>query len=91
MWTVHIPKKVHKAMQGFPPLAQKALLRLVKDLRASGPVAGNWPNYGKLGGNRHHCHIRKGRPTYVVVWWEVREETQTIEVIYAGTHENAPY
>ena len=90
MWTVHIPKKVQKAARDLPPLAQQALRYLVRDLRLNGPVAGNWPNYSKLSGNRHHCHIKKGRPTYVSVWWEIREG-RTIEVTYVGTHEKAPY
>jgi len=90
MWTVHVPKKVQKALRDLPPLVRKALWLLVRDLRLNGPVAGNWPNYGKLSGNRHHCHIKKGRPTYVSVWWELREE-QTLEVTYVGTHEKAPY
>jgi mRNA-degrading endonuclease RelE of RelBE toxin-antitoxin system len=90
MWTVHVPKKVQKAVRELPPLAQRALWHLVKDLQMNGPVAGNWPNYGKLSGNRHHCHIKKGKPTYVAVWWELREE-RTLEVTYVGTHEKAPY
>lgn len=55
-------------------------------------MRGNWPNYGKLGENRHHCHLKKGRPTYVAVW-EVAEtgEIRLIEVTYVGTHERAPY
>lgn len=35
-------------------------------------------------------HIKKGRPTYVVVWEEVEGEIQLVEVTYAGTHEKAP-
>lgn len=37
-----------------------------------------------------HCHLQKGNPTYVCCW-KVFEDTQTIEVYYVGTHENAPY
>ena len=91
MWTVRVPKKVDKNLKRFPPLVQKSFAALAADLTANGPVAGNWPNYGKLGENRHHCHLKKGKPTYVSVWWEVREEKQTIEVNYVGTHESAPY
>ena len=91
MWTVRVPKKLDKNLKRLPPLVQRAFAALVADLKSNGPVAGNWPNYGKLGDNRHHCHLKKGRPTYVSVWWEVLQETQTIEVTYAGTHEKAPY
>jgi mRNA-degrading endonuclease RelE of RelBE toxin-antitoxin system len=91
MWTVRIPKKLDKSLKRLPQLVQMAFEALTADLMNKGPVAGNWPNYGKLGENRHHCHLKKGKPTYVSVWWEVRQETQTIEVTYVGTHENAPY
>jgi hypothetical protein len=61
------------------------------EIEKSGPSRGNWPNYSKLAKSRHHCHIKKGRPTYVVVWEVVAGEVQLVEVIYAGTHEKAPY
>ncbi len=50
-----------------------------------------WPNYSKLGPGRHHCHLKKERPTYVAVWEERDGGVQVVEVIYAGTHEKAPY
>ncbi|MDL2316163.1 cytotoxic translational repressor of toxin-antitoxin stability system [Desulfovibrio sp. OttesenSCG-928-A18] len=78
-------------MLRLPSPVVKAFEALLFDLRARGPVAGNWPNYGKLDRQRHHCHLRKGRPTYVAVWWEVGEEDHSIEVTYVGTHEKAPY
>jgi hypothetical protein len=86
-WTA----KARKAAGNLPLPVQSAVWLLIGDLENKGPVAGNWPNYGKLGKLAHHCHIKKGRPTYVAVWWEVREETKLIEVTYVGTHENAPY
>lgn len=67
------------------------MFALIGDIEKGGPVRGDWPNYGKLTGNRHHCHIKKGQPTYVVVW-EVQDKTiKLVEVIYVGTHEKAPY
>ena len=91
MWTVRVHKKVGKKLKRLPPQVQRAFAVLAADLMTNGPVAGNWPNYSKLGDNRHHCHLKKGKPTYISVWWEVRQEKQTIEVSYVGTHENAPY
>jgi mRNA-degrading endonuclease RelE of RelBE toxin-antitoxin system len=91
MWTVRLSAKAHKAVISLPEAVRDALWLLVGDLRLRGPVAGNWPNYSKLGQGRHHCHIKKGRPTYVTVWWEVKSGENTIEVIYVGTHERAPY
>ena len=91
MWTVTFSSKARKAVVKLPLPVQSALWLLVQDLQTKGPVAGNWPNYGKLGKNEHHCHLKKGRPTYVTVWWEIKDEEQSIEVTYVGTHEKAPY
>jgi hypothetical protein len=55
------------------------------------PVRGNWPHYSKLSETKHHCHIKKGKPTYVAVWREDKGQIRLVEVIYAGTHEKAPY
>ncbi len=60
------------------------------EIRITGPARGNWQNYGKLTGNQHHCHLKKGMPTYVAVWSEEKEAI-TVEVTYADTHEKAPY
>lgn len=54
-------------------------------------MRGDWPNYSRLPGNRHHCHLKKGRPTYVAVWEDVAGKIKVIEVVYAGTHEKALY
>jgi mRNA-degrading endonuclease RelE of RelBE toxin-antitoxin system len=35
--------------------------------------------------------LMKGKPTYVAVWEEQNKEIKLVEVIYAGTHEKAPY
>ena len=74
----------------MPRTVMAALLMLMQDIETLGPVRGDWPNYGKLTGNRHHCHLKKGKPTYVAVW-TVDKETIKVEVTYAGTHEKAPY
>jgi hypothetical protein len=54
-------------------------------------VRGDWPNYSKLAGGRHHCHLKKGKPTYVAVWEVLDKDIKLIEVQYVGTHEKAPY
>jgi len=61
------------------------------DIRKSGPIRGDWPNYSKLSEERHHCHLKKGHPTYVAVWREESDQIKLVEVIYVGTHEKAPY
>jgi hypothetical protein len=90
-WTVTISTKASKGLGNLPQAARKALALLMKDMEAGGPVRGDWPNYGKLGNRRHHCHIKKGQPTYVVVWEERAGQIRLIEVTYVGSHEKAPY
>jgi hypothetical protein len=72
------------------PLRQ-ILYALMTDIEAGGPVRGDWPNYGKLPHGRHHCHLKKGNPTYVAVWEERDRKVKLVEVTYVGTHEKAPY
>lgn len=91
MWKVTIHAKVRKALKTLPEPVCLAFMQLALELEVNGPVAGRWPNYGKLGKNQHHCHLKKGKPTYVSVWWEIKEESKLIEVTYVGTHEKAPY
>ncbi len=91
MWTVQIPKKVRKQIEKLPRSAQEAVYALLEDIRHTGAVQGAWPNYSKLGANRHHCHIKKGKPCYVAVWEVTDKGIKLIEVEYVGTHEKAPY
>ena len=90
-WTVRLSRTAEKQKAKLSKPLRQILYALIGDIEAGGPVRGDWPNYGKLTGNRHHCHIKKGHPTYVVAW-EVQDKTiKLVEVIYAGTHEKAPY
>jgi mRNA-degrading endonuclease RelE of RelBE toxin-antitoxin system len=89
-WTVTFTGKARKQKEKLPERIREVLFQLAKDIEASGPVRGDWPNYSRLGNNRHHCHLKKGHPTYVAVWTEDRG-TVSVEIIYAGTHEKAPY
>lgn len=90
-WTVRISARTHKGVRALPEVVRRALALLMADLGDFGPVRGDWPNYGKLGPGRHHCHLRKGRPTYVAVWEERGKGIRLLEVTYVGTHEKAPY
>jgi hypothetical protein len=81
---------VQKQLPKLPGKVLDTLERLLADIELSGPVRGNWSNYSKLADGRHHCHLKKGKPTYVAVWREDKG-TVTVEVIYVGTHEKAPY
>jgi mRNA-degrading endonuclease RelE of RelBE toxin-antitoxin system len=91
-WTVNITKKCSKKFRLLPSEIQFQFSILLKDLIHSGPIV-KWKNFGKLKGltDTYHCHIKKGKPSYVVVW-EVRNKTiKLMEVPYVGTHEKAPY
>ncbi|GAB6907253.1 conserved hypothetical protein [Desulfosarcina cetonica] len=91
LWQVVLSKKAVKQTKTLPKVVRENLYALIRQIEIYGPVRGDWPNYSKLSPGRHHCHIKKGRPTYVAVW-EVRNRTiQLVEVTYAGTHEKAPY
>jgi len=92
MWDVRISNKCHKGLKKLPEGISRLFLTLVKDLIESGPSV-NWPNYSKLKGtkNTYHCHIKKGNPTYVVVWVVENKKIKFMEVVYVGTHEKAPY
>jgi len=89
-WTVTLHRKAEKQAVKLPKAALAALFELMNNIRQSGSVRGDWPNYGKLSDGSHHCHLKKGKPTYVAVWTENKEQI-SVEVIYAGTHEKAPY
>jgi mRNA-degrading endonuclease RelE of RelBE toxin-antitoxin system len=91
MWTVNLSSKARKNRRKLPASIEEAFKVLLAELEVSGPNRANWANYSKLGPHVHHCHIRKGRPTYVAVWSVENSKIRIIEVTYVGTHENAPY
>lgn len=66
-WTVTVIGQARKAKKNLSIDAQKKLVVLIEELKR-GPQRQAWPNYGKLGTDTYHCHIKKGRPTYVVCW-----------------------
>ncbi len=92
-WTVTISGRVKKSADKMPPSVRKRFYALVLALRVAGPNQVTMPHFGKLTnqGATFHCHLNKGRPTYVVVWTVVDKAIRLMEVTYAGTHENAPY
>ena len=90
-WTVTEKTGLHKRVRNLPEKVQNILIALKKDMEANGPIRGDWPNFSTLSGSRYHCHLKKGRPTYVAIWEVANKEIRLIEVTYAGTHEKAPY
>ena len=99
-WTVELSRdakkqylKLKRSGDNRKPTLLDAIDALVLDLKQNGPVMRNWPNYSPIenrNGRFHHCHLRKGKPTYVACWI-VNEKIKYIEVFYVGTHEGAPY
>lgn len=90
-WTVQWKRKLDKQIQKLPLPVQLQFRELVREIQLVGPVRGNWKNYSKLGPGQHHCHIKSGRPIYVVCWEVVDKKIEIVEVTYVGTHEKAPY
>ena len=90
-WQVVFSNKASKQYQEAPEAVKEAVIFLMKEIELWGPVRGNWKNYGKLGGDRHHCHLKSGRPTYVACWEVIDKTVKLVEVYYVGTHEKAPY
>jgi len=100
MWEIRFSKKADKKLKNIPEGIQLRLLALIKKMEGMGPFLDSWPkvesskfkNYGLLKGsdNKYHCHLKKGKPTYVVCW-EVHLNIILVEFYYVGTHEKAPY
>ena len=90
-WTVEFTGRSKKQADKLPANIREVLFQLTQEIEFSGPVRGNWPNYSKLSSTEHHCHLKKGKPTYVAVWREVQGKVKLVEVVYAGSHEKAPY
>ena len=92
-WTVDVVGQAKKAIRKgmITGRAADALGQLIKELVKLGPYRSNWPNYTKMNDEDYHCHIKKGKPTYVVCWRISSKKGRKIEVYYAGTHEKAPY
>ena len=96
VWQVSFTAKAEKQFKKLGISVRSVVHLLVEDLIKKGPCAGGrWPGYGKLYGKKNedkrHCHLLKGKPTYVCCWKVVDKKIRIIEVYYVGTHENAPY
>lgn len=73
------------------PSVNDAIDFLALDPQRNGPNLPSWPNYGPLSKDHFHCHLRKGRPTYVACWRIIDKQAKKLEVYYVGTHEKAAY
>lgn len=99
LWTADLSKnakkqyiKLKRSGESRKPSVIDLIDALVIDLQHHGPSVKDWPNYSVIKKGRssfYHCHLKKGKPTYVACW-KVTTENK-IEVFYVGTHEDAPY
>jgi len=90
-WKVKFTKTALKNLKRLPPNIQQRVLALVGEIEITGPIQNEWFNFGNLKKNLYHCHLKKGRPTYVAVWQVINKEIRIVEIRYVGTHEKAPY
>jgi mRNA-degrading endonuclease RelE of RelBE toxin-antitoxin system len=95
-WKVTIGTKAQKQIKKLNYDVVSVFRLLVDDLAHFGPIPGKqWPNYGKLKvgkkEDKRHCHLIKGKPTYVCCWEVVNKNMKIMEVYYVGTHEKSPY
>jgi len=92
-WNIQFTGKAKKQTKKLPIEVKESLFALILEIEKIGPVRTSWPNYGKIKGKKdcYHCHIKRGRPTYVAIWKIKDKDNKIVEVRYAGTHENANY
>jgi hypothetical protein len=93
-WVIISSKPADKQTAKLSEKVQLQLRLLVMDLTSLGFAVKAWPNFGKLKGQKglkFHCHLQKGKPTYVCCWQVLDRKCKIIEVYYVGTHEKAPY
>ncbi len=70
---------------------------LAKEIELLGPIRKDWSNFSSLKkasglpDNSYHCHLKKGKPTYVACWYVEDKKVKIVEIYYVGTHEKAPY
>lgn len=92
VWDVRLTNRVIKGLRRLPKGVAETFQVLLKEIELQGPARMNWHHYGRLvRKDCHHCHLQKGRPTYVAVWKVVAKQKRIVEVTYVGTHEGANY
>lgn len=97
IWQIGFTTKASKQKKELSEDLAAILLDLMQDIEKSGPIQKEWPHFSPLSKDKRipasafHCHIKSGRPTYVVCWRVEDKKIKIVEIFYVGTHENAPY
>ncbi len=97
LWKVFYTTAAHKQLKKLSERVLDSLTLLIRDIEDRGPIQKDWPHFSALGktrnvpSNSYHCHIKSGRPTYVVCWQVTDKTIRIVEIFYVGTHENTPY
>lgn len=92
-WDVRFTSRAQKQARNLPPDVQEILFALVFEIKKLGPTRTFWSDYSKIKGKKdcYHCHLKKGKPTYVAIWKVSDKKKKLVEVRYVGTHEKADY
>lgn len=98
-WTIELTSKAKKQLRKMEKEHREIFTIyqfLERDLMINGPALNTWPNYTKEKGlgkdiDKRHCHLKKGKPTWVACYEVLNKEVKLLEVYYVGTHEKAPY
>ena len=91
---MRLTAKANRQKERLPDLIRMRLNALLRAVEVKGPAQPSMPHLGKLknrAADVYHCHLNKGRPTYVAVWEVKDRAVRLVEVYYVGTHEKAPY
>ncbi len=94
LWNVTFTSQANKQMKKLPKSIIETIAVLKKELEFEGPIQAEWYHFGKLivkKDNVYHCHLNKGKPRYVSVWYVIDEQEKTIKICFLGTHEKVNY
>jgi hypothetical protein len=97
IWVVTFKSRAGREAKRLPKNVKLLLDTFALQLEKEGPYRKDWPNYGPLKksptipSDAWHCHLKNGRPTYVICWRIEDKILKKVEIFYVGTHENAPY
>ncbi|MCP3966241.1 MAG: hypothetical protein GY750_06480 [Lentisphaerae bacterium] len=79
--------QVEKNLVNLPQKVQDNFIALVHNLSLEGPQQPGWQNYTNFENIHYHRHLT---PRHVACW-RPEKTSQTIEVYYVGSREEAPY